>query len=246
MINFIIYEDNKKWQELYKNSILKIIGCTNIKYNFLTFNQYDENIKTQIKNLVGQKIYLVDIKVPGKSGIDFAREIRSLGDWQSPIIAITSHTEYKNNGFTSKTLMLDFIIKDKHVLKQINENIKYILNYIEKQSSFNFTYKNEFYQIPFEDIYYFEKDLNNNNTKVITKRKTYIIRKSITQLTNDLKINNHFFKSHQSFIINLKNIEQVDFNNNLIYLKNQKTCLLSRNKKTALKKRLQEYTYEQI
>lgn len=235
MINFIIYEDNKKWQQCYKNSILKILGHNNSKYSITIIEKYEENIKEQLDKLTGKKIYLLDLEVPGKLGLDFAREIRNTGDWYSPIIIVTSHECFKNEGYTSKILMLDFIVKNENTIEQLIESIQIALAINQNKESFNFTYNNEYYQIPYEDILYFEKNLNDNYTTIITKNNSYKIKESITKLSikfNDLPF---LFKSHQSCIINIKNVEKVDFKNNIIYFQDLSISLLSREKKKDLK-----------
>lgn len=245
MINFIIYEDNKKWQQTYKDSILKIIGQNNIKYNITIFDKYETNLKEKINHLYGKKIYLLDLEVPGKSGLDFAREIRKSGDWYSPIIIITSHECFKNEGYTSKILMLDFIVKNENTPKLLTESIELALTINEKKESFNFTYNNEYYQIPYDDIFYFEKNLNDNYTTIITKNQTYKIKESITNLSTKFNDLTFFFKTHQSCIINLNNIEKIDFKNNIIYFQDFQISLLSRNKKKELKEVLtKEYNYD--
>ena len=235
MINFIIYEDDKKWQKYYKNCILKIIGQTNLKYNILTIEKYDKDVNTKINNLIGKKIYLLDLKVPGKSGLDFARKIRSFGDWISPIIIITSHKYFKNEGYTSKILMLDFIVKEEKITNQIIDSIKLALKINENKKSFNFNLNNEFYQIPYEDILYFEKNKNNNYVSIITKQKSYKIKESIKNLSNKFEKIPFLFQTHQSCIINLNNITEINFTNNIIYFSNTYTNLLSRDKKKILK-----------
>lgn len=238
MINFIIYEDNKKWQQEYKNSILKIIGQNNLKYNILAIKKYDKTIKEKLNNLIGKKIYLLDLEVPGKSGLDFAREIRNNGDWQSPIIIITSHERFKNEGYTSKILMLDFIIKTKNTNKLLHDSLNIALKINNTIESFNFTFNNEYYQIPYNDIFYFEKNLNNNYTTIVTKTNLYKIKESISKLSIKFNELPFFYKTHQSCIVNLNNIEKVDFTNNLIYFHNCEINLLSRDKKKAFKELL--------
>lgn len=245
MINFIIYEDNKKWQQEYKNSILKIIGQNNIKYNILTIEKYNKTIKDTINNLLGKKIYLLDLEVPGKTGLDFAREVRNHGDWQSPIIIITSHESFKNEGYASKILMLDFIVKTENTNEFLNDSLNIALEINNTYDSFNFTFNNEYYQIPYDDIFYFEKNLNDNYTTIVTKTRPYKIKESITKLSTKFTELHFFYKTHQSCIVNLNNIEKVDFTNNLIYFHNCKINLLSRDKKKSFKELLtKEHAYD--
>ena len=51
------------------------------------------------------------------------------------------------------------------------------------------------------------------------------------------ELDNRFFRSHQSAIVNLDNVERIDFENNVIIFNNDFTCsLLSRSAKKILKK----------
>lgn len=240
MTNFFIYEDELKWQQEYKNIILKLMEMKKQKYQIFTINAYQNNTLNIIQTKMGKKIYIFDIEVPGKSGIDLAKEIRSNGDWTSPIIIITSHEHFKNEGYTSKILMLNFIIKKENWLDELFSTLNLALEINRNIESFYFKYDSEYYQIPIDDIFYFEKNLNENYISIITKYESYKIKKSIKNLMMDLKNKPQFFNSHQSCILNINNIKKVDFKNNYIYFANKETNLLSRNKKKELKNILEK------
>ena len=42
MINFIIYEDDKKYRELYVSIILKVIGSMQYAYKIVEIDKYDK------------------------------------------------------------------------------------------------------------------------------------------------------------------------------------------------------------
>ncbi len=240
MINFIIYEDNKHWQDQYKKIILNVIGRKKDKYHIFIFDKYDQEVKKKISSLIGKNIFLLDVEVPGKSGLDLAKEIRNNEDWMSQMIMVTSHQELKEKGLTSKLLLLDFIVKRNNILKRIEDSLILALRIHSHYKSFNFMYNHEFYQIPYQDILYFEKDLNNNYTSIFTKTNMYKIKQSIKSIELKLKNVPSFFKTHQSCIINLKNVKHVDFSKNNIHFFNCKIDLLSRTKKKELKERIEK------
>lgn len=242
MINFIIYEDNKKWQEKEHDSIIKVMGNKKDKYHILTLNKYTVDTQEIINNLSGKKIFILDLEVPGKSGLDLAREIRNQNDWISPIIVVTQHEQYKNEGFTSKILMLDFIKKSEDIENQLIETINLALKIHSQNKSFNFTFDSELYQLPFQDILYFEKDLNQNYTNIYTKNNEYKIKESITNIESALLSCPEFYKTHRSCIINLTNVIKISWLSNTIYFPNHQTNLISRNRKKTLKeKMIKEY-----
>ena len=247
MINFIIYEDNKEWQEYYRKAVLKVIGHKQDKYQILVLDRYNKEAQRKLDNLLGKHIFLLDMEVPGKSGLDLARQIRNTGDWESQMIMITSHDCFKEEGFTSKILMLDFIKKKdtENIEEKITDAIVIALRIHSRHKHFKFTYNNELFQIPYKEILCFEKDLNNNYTTIFTKTKPYKMKQSITKIETELLSVPYFFKTHQSCIVNLENIERVDFTSNTIYFNGHQTDLLSRNKKKELKEKITKgYDYD--
>lgn len=237
-MNFIIYEDEKEYATRYKNVIWKLVGPTNLNYKIIEINEYNEATKKKINEIEGKKIYLLDIEVAGKNGLELARKIRHKGDWHSPIIIITSHEEFKHVGYTAKILMLDFITKNEELEKSLYESLNVALEIHTAKKSLCYTNKGELYSIPYEDILYIEKSLNDNVCNIVTKSNTYNIRKTIVELEKKFSDDINFIKTHRSCIVNLKNIKHVDFEKNIIEFKGKEIDLLSRAHKKNLKERM--------
>lgn len=237
-MNFIIYEDEKEYSTKYKNIIHNLLGPTTFNYKLIEINKYDEKNKKELEKIEGNKIYLLDIEVPGKSGLELARKIRKDGDWISPIIIITSHEEFKHVGYTAKILMLNFITKNESLEKNLYETLEVALEINMANKSLSYTIKGEFYHIPYQDILYIEKSLHDNICNVVTKNNTYNIRKTIIELEDKLSDDIYFVKTHRSCIVNLKNVKHVDFENNIIDFVDKKINLLSRSHKKILKERM--------
>lgn len=240
MLNFILYEDDENMRILYKKIIRRLLGNKNNHYKIIEFDSYNVATKDELKNTVDNKIYILDIEVPGKSGLDLAREIRKNGDWQSQIIILTSHEKFDKVGYTNKLLMLDFIHKTSNVENSLSEAILVALDIITSQESLCFIIDKEMYQIPYNQILYIEKELNNNNCVIVTENNKYMIRETIQHLEKELCKNYRFMKTHRSCIVNLNKITSVDLSNNTISFTNKKISLISRNNKKALKERLQK------
>lgn len=91
MIKFIIVEDEKEYQDIYKNIIDKIMFKNDNNYEIQTYERYTPKLKSVIKDQTDTKIYIMDIEIQGeKSGLDIGREIRK-DDWDSEILFITNH-----------------------------------------------------------------------------------------------------------------------------------------------------------
>lgn len=241
MINFIIYEDNIDTINFYTNVIHEFLCGKKDGYKIVSFSRYDNSLVEGIKNLFGKKIYILDVHVPGKNGIDFARDIRATGDWLSQIIIVSDFEKYKKEAFTSKMLTLDFISKDENVSTNLKETLSLAYKITNTHRSFGFQYNGDFYQIPYHDILYFEKDLNDNYSFIVTNRESYKIKETISNIEKKLGNDLRFLKTHRSCIINLHNVHSVELSTNTIYFdNNQKTNLLSRDRKKILKEKLTE------
>ena len=239
-MNFIIYEDENKYIEKYKKIIHKLLGPLDLNYKIIEIKEYNESSKEIINNTEGSKIYILDIEVTGKNGLDLARRIRKTGDWTSPIIIVTSHEEFKNVGYTAKILMLNFISKCKELENQLIETLKVALEINLSNKSLCYTNKGETYRIPYKDILYIEKSLNDNICNIITKNNNYFIRKTIIELEKILSDDIAFIKTHISCIVNIRNIKSVDFEKITIFFENNKINLISRTQKRKLKERMKQ------
>jgi len=239
-MKFIIYEDEKGYAVRYKKVINKLLMATNLNYEIIEIDEYNEITEKQLEKIDGNKTYILDIEVPGKNGLELARSIRKTGDWTSPIIIVTSHDEFKTVGYTGKILMLNFISKSGELEKQLFDSLETALEINMANKSLRYTNKGELYNIPYQEILYIEKSLNDNTSNIVTKSHIYNIRKTIKELEEELANTIDFFKTHRSCIVNLKNVKHIDFENNTIRFVNKKIDLISRSNKKALKERLKE------
>ena len=239
-MNFIVYEDEKDYAKRYKNVINKLLMGTNLNYEITEINEYNDETEKQIESIGGNKTYILDIEVPGKTGLELARNIRKNGDWVSPIIIVTSHDEFRTVGYTAKILMLNFISKTNDLETELFDSLETALEINLANKSLRYTNKGELYNIPYQEILYIEKSLNDNTSNIVTKSHIYNIRRTIKELEEELLTSVDFIKTHRSCIVNLKNVKHIDFENNIISFVNKKIDLISRAHKKALKQRLKD------
>ena len=125
MVNFIICEDNKYVREMHENIISKIAMPQDFNYTVYSFDKYNIKLKNLIRTQSDIKIYILDLELPNKSGIDIAREIRKI-DWNSIIIILTSHDELELKLLKEKLLIFDFISKfdnyENRLIDSINKS----------------------------------------------------------------------------------------------------------------------------
>lgn len=236
-MNFILYEDEEVFISCYEEIITKLMGKSKINYKIHKIKKYDDNTMKYLEEISGCKVYILDVEVPGKNGIDLARKIRKNGDWISPMIVVTSHDEFKVVGFTGKILMLDFISKKEDFKNQLYESLKVALEIHSFRPTYNFSYKGDYFSLPYDDIIYVEKNLRDNSSIIVCENEDYIVRKTISEISEELG-NTNFLKTHRSCIVNLEKITKIDYDAGMIYFKDISIDLLSRNNKSILKTRM--------
>ena len=245
MINFIIYEDDKSARDSYISIILKIMGNRKDQYSIIELDRYNSNA-TKALTAVGRKIYILDVEVPGKSGMDLAREIREKGDWSSQIIVVTNHDSLQQAAFTSKLLMLNFISKFNDTLEELRKSLITSYMIVTQGESLKIQHDGEFYQFYYNDILYIKKEANDIDTNVIlSDGSTKNINMKMKDLEESLKDDPRFFRTHRGCIVNIFKIKSVDFGSGLISFGKIKTNLLSRDKKKELKKVLNELSIQE-
>ena len=241
MINFIIYEEDKHYIELYERLIHKFMAVNNDTYKIYKYSRYSSKIVDEIKGLIGYNIYIFDIEVYGKSGLDLAREIRKNTDFfYNQIIMVTSHTDLVTNAYHNKLLMIDFLSKYDDLETNLIDCFHQIYLLFNRNKAF-LSIKNdgELIRIPHNDIVYIEKHKNDNYICIHTDNCEFKYKSNIGDIESHLKRDVRFLRSHRSAIVNVNKITKVDMINNIIYFKSKKTNYLARDRKKDLEKQME-------
>ena len=205
MFNFIIYEDEEKFREKYDFIILKFIGESKLAYKIINISKYTKEEIEKLKKLGGNNIYILDIEVPGKSGLDLAREIRNSGDWKSQIIIVTSHEDLKNFDYQSSMLMLAFISKFYNLESALYKVISKAHKRLTSNELLSVKYNSKIYNIPINDVLYLEKKEHETNASVITKDDEYLTDKLLKKWEEELRDDPRFIRTFKNIIVNIYN-----------------------------------------
>ncbi len=236
MINFIICEDNKNVRDLHEALISKITMPYDFDYTVHSFEKYNNNLKKIINTPSNLKIYILDLELPGKTGLEIAQDIRKV-DWDSIIIVLTSHDELELKLFKEKLLIFDFISKFDNYEKRLTDSINLVIKNLNCRSALVFKQDKEIYHIKYDNILYIFRDNTKNKTKIKAIDKEYYVRDTLTNVAKQL--DNRFYQTHRACYVNLNNIKCADFKNDIIYFANDDSIdYLSRNYKKGLKERL--------
>ena len=235
MINFIIYEDEEYFYKLYKDVIHKFMGSSNDQYKIYNFTEYSEAMLSFIKKLTGQNIYIFDIEVKGKSGLDLAREIRTFKKTMNDqIIIATAHQDLVQNAFHRKILMVDFISKFDDLEERLLLCFREIYEIFNENKYLSFRQDGEIIRIPYNDILFIEKDKSEECLYIETTDDKYEYHSTIAKVLKKLKSDRRFFKSHRSCIINTFKITKLNTSIPEIWFNDKYTNCLSREKKKEL------------
>ncbi len=240
MITFVVYASERKEGDMLNEVIARFLFAKKDHYDILTFDKFSLDIDKKISKLEGVKIFILDTDVQTLSGIEVAKQIRRNGDFVSPIILLTGNRNLDINDLNN-VLYLSLILKSRTIAKDIIFSLKEAYKIATKYSVLSFTYFDELYRLPYDEICYVEKDLNCNSVTIHSLDDTYQNYISIRELQSRLKDDPRFYKSHRSCIINIYNVASYDKKNNKIIFKNNETTdLIARSKKNMLIKRIEE------
>lgn len=242
MVSFIIYDNDSNMRELYIKIIRKFLYNTSDYYRIYEFDKYNLEVQEKIKHIEGTRIYLINIDVPGPNGLDLARKIRDYGDFISPIILLTSKDKRSIYDNLQNILFLDIIKQDDRIIRNLMISLRDAYKIVTRHSVYTFSAFDEVYRIPYNDIYYIKKNINDDSVTIYTKDDSYldyITVKGIEKLLKDPR----FFKVHRSCIINLYNVASYDRKGNIVIFNNgMQINLVSRHNKAILAERLKEYS----
>lgn len=233
MVDFILCDDNKYVREINKALISKVAMPHDFNYTIHSFDKYSIKLKNLINTPSNIKIYILDLELPNKSGVDIAREIRKV-DWEAVIIILTSHEELELNLLKQKLLIFDFISKFDNCQERLTEAVNMIINKFDTKKVISFRCNKEIHRVKLNNILYVYKDGVYDKTTIITIDNKYPIRDSLSNIVS--KLGSNFVQTHRACYVNVEKIERIDFKNSIIYLVNDTSIdYLSRNYKKNLR-----------
>lgn len=236
MINFIICDDNKYVREVNEKVISKIAMPFDFNYNIYKFDKYTIKLKNLINTPSDINIYILDLELPNKSGINIAKEIRKV-DWDSIIIILTSHEELELTLLKQKLLILDFISKFDNYEERLTDTINMIINKINNKKIITFKCNKEIHHVKLDNIIYVYRNSAIEKTIIVTNEDEYPVRESLSEIVKKLDV--RFVRTHRACYVNKEKIESIDFKNSIIYFINDTSIdYLSRNYKKELRELL--------
>ncbi len=216
MVNYVIVDDNKSFRKKISDLVLSFMMKNKVDFKIIEFPDFNKDLEDYIKKDTNDTIYILDLELPNGDGIEIARLIRNkYNNWISPIIIITVHTSLYFEVYKQRLQVLDFIGKCDDIDKSLEENINICFKMLIKEKSYRYTYKSINYNIKLSTINYIQRE--GRKVKIVTERDNYYQNISINEIRKNFP--SYFVLSAKGIIINLKNVNKIDWNDLKVYFK---------------------------
>lgn len=219
MINFIICDDSDIDRKKVSRVIDKFMMQNKLSYKKYLFSDYDDSFLKIVKSNLPSKIYILDIEMPTRSGIDVARIIRNI-DINSLLIFLTGHNELAETIIKNDFLFVAFINKFDNCEKRLEKTLIACKKLLGTKNHLKLKDGSAFYMIDFDDILYITRDSVGRKSIIVTDYSEFKVRESLSNIEN--KLYGNFSRTHRSCIVNINRVVLMDkvkriirFDNNL-------------------------------
>lgn len=217
MINVIICDDNDKDRNNIKKVVKNFMTKNKKEYEEYAFSDYNKSFYNIVDTKIPNKIYLLDIETPSKSGIDVARKIRRK-DIDSVILFLTAHEELGNVVLKNDLLFLSFINKFDDFENRLSEAFSKALALLNQKNTIRFQDRNTFYTININDILYITKESFERKTIIKTDYMEFKVNKSLSDVVDML--DDRFIQTHRACYINNSRKVKIDKTKKIITFDN--------------------------
>jgi len=158
-------------------------------------------------------LYILDIHLQHEmNGITLGSKVREK-DIYAKIVFVTTHVELSYLAFQYKVEAMDYIIKNnpEYIAEKIRECLhvahkRYLEGSVEKKY-YKFKVGDKVRKIPFDEIMFFESHHMSHKLILHTTNSLLEFYGSLSEVA---EIDPIFFRCHQSFVVNTKNIKGVN------------------------------------
>ena len=238
MINFIVCDDDIKILKKVERIIDKYMMKNKLAYKVHLFTDYDDEFMQLLNSNLINRIYILDIEMPSRSGIDIARNIR-IADINSVIIFLTSHEELGLTILKKELMFLSFINKYDDYEDRLNNSIKKSLLFLNAKNIIRIEEKGIIYTIRLDDIVYFYWDGNIRRTIIKTLCSDFKINNTLIDVYKML--DDRFIRTHKACFVNKDRVASIDKKlKEIVFNNGVSTDLLSNKYKNDLLEALDE------
>lgn len=184
-------------------------------------------------------IYILDVEVPGLSGVELGRRLREISEY-CIIIFLTAFPQYAIEGYNFKAYQ--YILKEEweskleSTLHKVQQEINNLM-----EPSYRIVVNNKMEKVPVRDIYYAYKD--GKNVIFCTRTEKTSIRKTLSDVYGELP-EGQFIYVDRSCIVNLEHVMKLK--NRDIFMPNGDVIQVSYPQLKDVKKEINDYWREHV
>lgn len=234
MLHIAICDDDRAAVENHKNMTEHCLKDCGSIGKIETYTTSDNLLCDIVEDRLFFDLILLDIEMPGCSGMEIAGKIRPcLPDVK--IIFITSHIEYAIDAF--ELSVFRYVPKnelDRRLPAAIEDAIKLIE--LEAGKTYTIQTNSRLEKIPYREIYYIERD--GKNTSITAAGGVSKVRKSLQQVYAELGAEEFIF-TDRGCIVNMIHILQI--RDGMAVLKNGEALPISRSHLQDVKEQINHY-----
>ena len=205
MLKIAICDDEKEFRDAAEQMLTQYMDDAGVPFKSDAFSIPSELVDMTEKGDI-YDIYLLDIYMPGVTGMSIATELRSRGV-KSPIIFLTSSTDHALEAFgvdATHYLLKPYAKENFYV--GMDKAMQSITSH--KDDSIVLKVDNEYRSIPVSKIIYCEAE-DKYQRLYLDKAERLLIRISGTELYKQLSEFDCFYRCGRAHIVNLNHISRV-------------------------------------
>ena len=161
---------------------------------------------SDLQNGRAYDLCLSDIEMPGKNGIELAREIRKVDPYML-LIFLTAYSKYAVQGYTVEAY--DYILKERfeEEWKRVSEKIQ--RKFREMDNDFYLVESSNYFEkIPLSHVLYIYKE--KKYTVFVLENREVPVRKSLKQIQEELAGKDQFVQVERAYIANIEMIKRFE------------------------------------
>lgn len=151
-------------------------------------------------------LLLLDILMPGITGMDAAKELRR-SDCNIPIIFLTSSREYAVESY--RVSAEDYIMKPARKDEIFPILDRQVTRFTQEEAYLTLKTGNGIVKLPFSQIVYVEV-INRSVQFILANGEVREAYGYLTDYESDLLSDPHFYKPHRSYVLNLRQVTELN------------------------------------
>lgn len=207
MIRIAVCDDEKYFREKIGALLQEYSSAREFGINVESFASGEEFLASEKKEMFD--VIFLDINMEGMNGIETAQKIRQFSE-DIVLIFITAYVAYSPEGY--KVNAIRYLLKDSDSFKtafwECMDAVRNKLMVVEKKEKFEFQGKEMV--IPLSHIVYMESNLHKVTFYIKGKEiQAYTMYEKLDAIEERLRETQSFCRIHQSYLINLKYVDEV-------------------------------------